>query len=366
MADLLAFRSRRRVDEDASLWLSRLDRGLGPDERVQLGQWLAADARHGRALVAMAALWDDMELLRELSGLLELPPRGRPSPPAGRWPWIALGAAVPLALLAVFLLRAPSSPAGGAVTAAASTSAAGAAGNAVSPRAPRAGEGAEYSTRLGEQRTEVLADGSIVKLNTATRIRVAFGAGERRVEVVAGEAHFEVQRDAARPFVVSAAGRRIRALGTAFNVRLARDGALRLTVTEGRVLVTRPGGDATPTAGSATPARAEVAAGEQLLAGGAAELPWKVEPLPPETLANDLAWQRGMLVFDGEPLEDALAEVARYGEVRFEIPDARLRRMRIGGVYKSGDIDGLVRSLERNFDLVVTRGPGGRIVVSEP
>jgi transmembrane sensor len=364
MADLLAFKTRRRIDEEASLWLSRLDRGLAADERAQLGEWLAADARHGRALVAMAALWDDMELLRELSGLLELPPRSRPSTPVARWPWIALGAAVPLALLALFLLRPQWPPGTGTAAAAASPSpATGAEGGSGGAGTSAPGEGSAYATRLGEQRTEVLADGSIVKLNTSTRIRVAFGARERRVEVVSGEAHFEVQHDAARPFVVSAAGRRIRALGTAFNVRLARDGALRLTVTEGRVVVTRPAG-AAPSAPGGAPARAEVVAGEQLLAAGAGELGWTVQPLPPETLANHLAWQRGMLVFDGEPLEDALAEVARYGEVRFEIPDERLRRMRIGGVYKSGDIDGLVRSLERNFDLVVTRGPGGRIVVS--
>jgi transmembrane sensor len=359
MADLLPFRPRRRVEEEASLWLSRMDRGLEAPERAALEAWIARDARHGRALVEMAAVWDDMELLRELSGLLELPPRGRAAPAAGRWAWLAAGAAVPLLLLSLLLLRPESTPA-------VATSPSGALVDATSSSSTRASPSngsLGYATRIGEQRTEVLADGSIVKLNTATRIRVTFGAHERRIEVAAGEAHFEVQKDPARPFLVLAAGRQIRAVGTAFNVRLARDG-VRVIVTEGQVEVSRAG----PAGATDTPAERQataVAAGEQLVAGDPRTAPWVVQSLAPEALADRLAWQRGMLVFDGERLEDALAEVARYGDVRFAIPDARLRGMRIGGVYKSGDVDGLLRSLERNFDLVVTRGPQGEWVVAE-
>lgn len=360
MADLLVFRSRRRIEEEASLWLSRMDRGLEAQERAALADWIARDARHGRALVEMAAVWDDMELLRELSGLLELPPRGHAAPAAGRWAWVAAGAAVPLLLLTLFLLRPdPTSVAGASVPGAVADADS---SPPATPAAPSRGS-LGYATRIGEQRTEVLVDGSIVKLNTATRIGVAFGARERRIEILAGEAHFEVQRDLSRPFIVTAAGRQIRAVGTAFNVRLAREG-VRVIVTEGRVEVSRSGGATeNGAAGERTPTA--VVAGEQLVAGDPRTAPWVVESLAPEALADRLAWQRGMLVFDGERLEDALAEVARYGEVRFEIPDARLRSMRIGGVYKSGDVDGLLRSLERNFDLVVTRGPRGEWVVAE-
>jgi transmembrane sensor len=229
-----------------------------------------------------------------------------------------------------------------------------------SPVDPRVAE-LRYATAIGAQRTEVLPDGSIVKLNTATRVVVRQDARERRVDVLDGEAHFEVRHDPSRPFVVTAAGRRIRAVGTAFNVRLESDGAVLVTVTEGRVRVTAGPADAAPSSGSA---ETEVTAGEGLFAAAAGADGWRVESLDRETLSNRLAWQRGMLVFEGEPLEAALREVSRYADVRFEIRDEAVRQVRIGGVYKSGDIDGLVQSLERNFGVVATRRADGVVVIS--
>ena len=94
MAKLLSFKSRPRIEEEASLWISRMDRGLEASERTELELWAGADRRHARALNDMAALWDDMELMRELSELLELPRRGRDADrrrprvlvPCARWP----------------------------------------------------------------------------------------------------------------------------------------------------------------------------------------------------------------------------------------------------------------------------------------
>lgn len=199
--------------------------------------------------------------------------------------------------------------------------------------------------------------------SVATRVEVAYREAERSLTIVRGEAAFEVQHDAARPFVVVVGVRRIRAVGTAFNVRLERNGRLEVTVTEGQILVTAPPRGDSPGAATAAAHQARVAAGEQLQAD-VSDAQWHVQRLLQEALSSRLAWQRGMLVFDGEPLEAALAEVSRYSEVRFEIRDDSIRAMRVGGFYKSGDIDGLVRSLEQNLGIVASREADGRVVLS--
>lgn len=366
MAKLLSFKSRPRVEEEASLWLSRMDRGLQPDERTELERWVAADARHARALTSMAALWDDMELMRELSGLLELPRRSVAPQRRRAWSWIATGIAVPAAIAAVAFISLPKGGdpqlAGPAPqTVAVETFEAPAPQQSATVVANASAARSTYETALGEQRTETLPDGSLVKLNTATKVALAYVAAERRVEILHGEAHFEVQKDKSRPFVVVAGGRRIRAVGTAFNVRMESDGRLAVTVTEGRILVSATPPNAAGSPGAPAAIQRQVDAGEELLADGEA---WQVKPLPPEVLSSQLAWQRGMLVFDGEPLDVALAEVARYTPVKFLIRDVAISKMRVGGFYKSGDIDGLVRSLETNLHIKATRQTDGTIVLS--
>ena len=363
MGKLLHFESRRRIEEDASLWLSRMDRGLDEASRSTLQAWMDQDPRHARALIAMAALWDDMDLMRELSGLLELPaPADAVTKPRTAW-WLFAVGAVPAALVGGLLLlkrpepvpATPRGPAAAGTVVAASDSPA-----STSPLGPSQ---LVYETAVGEQRTEVLPDGSIVQLNTATRVEVTYRDAERSIAIARGEAHFDVQHDTTRPFVVSAAGRRIRAVGTAFNVRLERNGRLEVTVTEGQIVVTASAPDGISDASGVPLHEARVAAGEQLQAD-VADAQWRVQRLLQETLSSRLAWQRGMLVFDGEALETALAEVGRYTDVRFEIRDDAIRAMRVGGFYKSGDIDGLVRSLEENLGIVATREPDGLIVLT--
>ena len=100
-------------------------------------------------------------------------------------------------------------------------------------------------TGIGEQRSQELADGSIVALNVMTRARYDINARERVVHLNEGEATFVVQKDPERPFLVKAGGYEVRAVGTAFNVR-NRDRSLDVAVKEGVVEVRRLSGDAKP------------------------------------------------------------------------------------------------------------------------
>lgn len=345
MASLLRFAPRRRIEEEASLWIVRLDRGLTPELRDEIGRWLAADPRHGTTLVRMATLWDGLEVMSELSELFPLPP------PRRQWPRVsfvggaaAVGVAVAIVGVTLFASRVdwtrgvPLNANDAPVTTVSAT-----------PQPVR------LSTVVGEQRTEWLADGSVLQLNTATELRVELEPSERRIVLLRGEASFDVRSDPARPFVVWAGGHRLRAVGTAFNVLLRENDRVEIVVTEGRVVVAD-----LARVDSDTPAL-EVSAGESAVVGSSGR---SVKRNAPVEANPRLAWQRGMLVFDGEPLASALGEVERYTDLRFELRDPELTELRVGGYYRIGDIDALLRSLEQNFSVRVIRS--GQRVIIEP
>jgi transmembrane sensor len=373
VSKLLQFKSRPHVDDEASVWIARLDRGLSSTERADLDAWLAADVRNGRSLIDLARLWDAMDLLRELSGLLELPIREPSADAPSRWPRVRAAWAVRAVAFAVAAVALGVTWWRTELPVPVPTVAKPAAPRLPTRPVARVAEpaGTRFETRLGERRTEALPDGSIVQLNTASRVTVRYAPSRRQVEIDRGEAHFDVTPDPRRPFVVRAAGREIRAVGTAFNVRVDQNGRLQVTVTEGRIAVRAAAIEpavasdvgSQRAAGSGpvghNPVREDqIDAGQRLtMLGGQ----WEVEALQPDVLSSQLAWQRGMLIFDGEPLDAALAEVSRYADVRFEIGDPSLRRLRIGGFFKSGDIEGLVRSLEQNLQIVATRAADGSI-----
>jgi transmembrane sensor len=146
--------------------------------------------------------------------------------------------------------------------------------------------------------TATLPDGSRVTLDRNSAIAVAFDAGQRRVELLEGEAFFEVTRDLARPFRVVAAGGTSEALGTAYAVRLEPDGA-RVAVIEGRVAVS---------AQAAPGVRREVTAGKVVRYSDAGRFS------SPSVLGAGrvLAWRQGRVVLVDRPLPEALAELERY------------------------------------------------------
>jgi transmembrane sensor len=161
----------------------------------------------------------------------------------------------------------------------------------------------------------------------------------------------------------------IQAVGTAFNVKLAPDGDVEVTVTEGRVelvdpLAAAPAAPAAPRGQRTfdmTLIEGEVAILDA--AEGRRDAVPQITRLEPAQVDVKLAWQRGMLIFEGEPLEAMLAEVERYTTADFVVEDEQLRRIRIGGYFRAGDVDGLLISLRENFDIESERIGGDTIVL---
>lgn len=224
-----------------------------------------------------------------------------------------------------------------------------------------------YAAAVGEQRSITLADGSMVELNSRSRIRIRFAAGQRQVELLEGQGLFRVAKDPQRPFVVHSGGVRVRAVGTQFDVYRKDTGTV-VTVLEGRVEVRaaasagsiprlRPYPAEPPAAGSdaqeefvaASRAGAiELAAGEQVIV--AAD---RIAPPKAANLATATAWTQRQLVFDAAPLAEVAEEFNRYNIRQLVIGDAQLEELAISGVFSSTDPSSLLRFLREQPDFAV-------------
>jgi transmembrane sensor len=209
-------------------------------------------------------------------------------------------------------------------------------------------------TGVGEQHSEVLPDRSVVDVNTQSEIRIAFTSTERRVELVRGEAFFDVAKDPARPFIVATDLATAKAIGTRFSVYRAQSGTI-VTVAEGRVLVRDKHAVAAESKGAADPQDVvEVIPGTQ-----AEAQPGHRVQMRRANVASTFAWREHRLVFDGEPLSAVVEEFNRYNSPPLLISDPRLREQHISGVFGANDPDSLLDFLVKVDHIAVSRDPDG-------
>jgi transmembrane sensor len=205
----------------------------------------------------------------------------------------------------------------------------------------------QYMTAFGEQRSVMLADGTRVTLNTASKIEVELGERHRLVRLVQGEALFEVAHDTMKPFDVSAGNATVRAVGTQFNVD-KRPRQTTITVIEGRVAFM-------------TGKAPVLVAGDRLMvtAAGTATLNHGTN------LSAALAWTRHQLVFERRALGDVAAEFNRYNHGRITIESASLREQEVTGVFQSNDPASFVAFLSSIPGVAIRDDGAGGHVISE-
>jgi transmembrane sensor len=215
---------------------------------------------------------------------------------------------------------------------------------------------ARFQTAIGRHQEILLPDDSVMRLNTNSEATVHYDAGERRVRLLRGEAHFVVASARERPFSVTAGRGTLRAVGTAFNVYLKGD-VVEVTVTEGIVEVLpdvpqrgAPGGRPALPAPAAAVER--LGKGQQLEYRETIESVSRVEP---QEIARKLAWQAGMLDFQGDTLAEVIREASRYTETRITIEDPDIEGLRVTGYFRAGDVDTLLELIESNERVAVRR-----------
>ena len=306
-----------RIAQAAARWLVRLSAD-DPQERRDASAgfeaWKRADPRHAAVARGMEDFIGRARGLRgdgapnparaALDAVLDTPPPRRARSPGRRAAGLLVLAAA-LALPAARVLRGPPSQ-----------------------------WGADLRTATGEQREQVLDDGSRLTLGSATAVNTRWSAELRQVDLLAGEILVDVAKDAGRPFVVETAHGRIRALGTRFIVRRDEHATL-LTMIESRTAV-RAGAGAD---------ELTVAAGERarLSARGVERLDG-VDPR-----ATQDAFQARRLLVQDRPLPEVLDQIARHrrGLVRYQ--SGALQGIRVSAVLPLDDTDRALQLLVDNF-----------------
>jgi transmembrane sensor len=207
---------------------------------------------------------------------------------------------------------------------------------------------ADHATAVGERRLLTLEDGSRVWLNSATAVSVHYSASRRQIDLLKGEALFDVRKDAARPFVVEAANGSVQAVGTRFEVD-RQGGRVHVGVTEGEVKVS--------SGGASVPLKA---ARQLAFVDGAA--PAASQPL---ALDSAVAWQRDKLIFNQRPLAQVFDEIERYLPGSLVVA-GRLPDTPVSGVFDLDDIPGMLDILARTQPVRIYRLPWLTLVRQAP
>ncbi|MGD9967479.1 MAG: FecR domain-containing protein [Hyphomonadaceae bacterium] len=320
-----------RAEREASGWIVRIKaHDASEADRRDFQAWLDADPEHQTAYAKLERTWGAVQSLQHLKGRAaanDTAPR-----PSRSWtlPAAAIAACALLAIGAgVWFTRAPSSFA----------------------------PSEHYATAPAEVRTIELADGSTIVLSGATEASVSYSEDERRIELGEGYALFDVQHDPARPFIVHTPQGDIRVLGTSFVVRVGED-QVRTTVIRGSVSGAAQRTGLLRVLGAGAPVTAD--ANEEIILN---EEGARVVTIAAEIIPRRLAWQDNMLAFDGETLNEAIAQVSQQTGWTFELADPALGEMRVGG-YVRADPEAFIELMSSSLNLEARRDGDRRVILS--
>lgn len=314
------------VRDEAAQWFVRLQEpAIDVDARRQFETWLDEHPQHRIEFELLQGLWKAADLVpaARLKALCDDAPARSQRRPLVRYAVAASVLAVALGLGLFSGLNRPS---------------------------PYT---AEFSTALGERRHVALPDGSVVDLDSRSRIQVRFEKNRRGIELIEGEAMFSVEHDTGRPFVVETGTGKVTVTGTRFDVR--RDTAqTRVVVEQGTVKVQgRSAADEDFISLSA-------GLGTHVDAQGKVAAAYAVNP------AELTAWRSGKLVFNNASLADVAEQVSRYRDKPLKVGSAAVGNLRLTSVFKSDNTDALLKALPNILPVAVrTLDDGSQEIISK-
>jgi transmembrane sensor len=332
------------IPEQAADWLLKLgEPAPTEDDRQQFMVWLKRSPQHVEEFLAIATL--HQEIAEQSSSLDELMPqlkseRERPAVPlfskseaAYESPqrarphrrhyvlWASVAAAAVVALLVTQFTATEPPP-------------------------------VSHRTELGEQRSIVLGDGSIVTLNTLSEATVRFDRSSRKVTLLAGEALFDVARDAERPFIVETGTLSLSVIGTKFSVYRKKT-STRVAVVDGVV-------SAVSSTSPDQPLIVRAGEGAVATAQGVSLTDERFD------VQKAIAWTDRRLFFDGAPLAEVVAEFNRYNRTPLIVEDVALANRAITMVFNANDVSALTAFLELEPDVDVQYGDDAIRIRAEP
>lgn len=331
----------------AGEWVARCDRGLSPREEAEFATW-RAEPRNAAELARMQSTWGKLDRLDRDPALNTLAD----------------------AVLARAQQRRRRRSVARMVTFASAAAAAVACGFlgwrqiAPPPRAIVQLPKENYRVLASTVQRTTLPDGSEAELNGDSRIAVDYSDTARRVTLLSGEAHFVVAKNPERPFYVTAGPVTVRAVGTAFNVRLAVE-KIEVLVTEGKVQLQHEEGGDVPAEASA--GAAALVVGQRAVISRTAAAKRKPEVAVDEMgraeIEDELGWQSTRLVFNNTPLDEVIEGFNRYNRQRLTLGDPRLKQRSLTGVFRADNLEGFIRLLRASVDVKAEAREDGETVL---
>ncbi|MDM3869749.1 FecR domain-containing protein [Porticoccus sp. W117] len=321
-----------------------------PEEKQRISNWKNESPEYADHFLATNHLISDLEILASDADIQAAVSSSDKSVPVSQgsrkgWQFMAVAASLLLAVVVVFQLWPE-------------------------PKSIEA-QVDRYVTRVGEQKSITLEDGTSINLNTATELLVMYTANSREVTLRRGEAYFDVVSDPGKPFTVAAGARSVTVLGTEFNLYRAPD-KLKLAVTEG--LVSIHDSEIQGFTGEALTLPKD--GSEQLLpsasqyhvgVGGVVELDVKSNAMTAnysENLSRLTSWKKGVVRFDAAPLSDVVKELNRYSGKKILIEDADAMALRLFATIHLDRIDDAIDVIEMSLPIRVVRH-FDRVVISK-
>ena len=212
----------------------------------------------------------------------------------------------------------------------------------------------EVVTKRGSKSSIKLPDGTIVRLNTDSRLTyLNFTAGKNREVTLIGEAYFDVAHDSSRPFIIHTGKINIKVLGTSFNVRnYPQDKELETSLIKGKIevsLESRPEDIIT-----LKPTEKLIIAKEQDELATATKVKSSIDKkvdltsityLRHDSLVAETSWLNDKMVFVNQPLDKIAIELERKYAITVSFKDEKVKKYRYTGVFENV-------SLEKVFQLI--------------
>ena len=307
------------VEQVAAGWLILRDQGLSPTQQAEFERWYAASPNHAEIYDELEETWSLFDIEKEVTPLCRFLRIARFALP--------LAAALTLGYFAWW-----------------------------SPAQSNQNFEDVAITELGRLQSLKLPDGSTLLLNSESAVKVHFTPDERRLKLVRGQVHFTVAKNPNRPFIVEIGTVTVRAVGTAFDIRL-RSEVVEVLVTEGKVRIDEKLRDNLLLPASTSAGLSLLSAGERLvipIRENAASVPRpRPVPMEPREVEQALAWRRSRLDFVAAPLSEIVEEFNRYNRHKLVVAHPGLAAQRFGGNFRTDETATFVRLLGERFSVVV-------------
>lgn len=314
------------IDDAATVWAAKAERGLTAEDRAELDQWLEEDSRRLGAFVRAQAAWIHAERAAALgrmpepeeAPLVEASPLDEPRPRTlNRRMVLGGGGALAASVAAAYMFVS--------------------------------GRYRTLESGVGEIRHIALKGGTALTLDTDTRVDIAASSNDRKLELVRGKLFIDVTRRQELPLTVYVRDLILETAEGAFGLQSVVKAPMIALVTTGKLVVSQSQGmfGQKRTITVERDHALTLFADERLLASA-------VRPVAAPQQEQLLAWRDGMLSFGGETLADAVRAFDRYGPTRILVVDPELARQKVTGLFRADDPRGFATAVAASFGGVVT------------